>query len=330
MADDSIEIGITPDETAATASAGPANAEAAAQAAIPPQDFNADGSTPAGSPRALVVDSETADKIFDLLPMAHDATNWGYKNLADQAQRDAGARSVGATKHVFAHAYAIDPERAIKRWAEINGNPPSNDLIHAAQTLPLHSPKKALDNLTTDVEKASSQISKITAETRENELRKRKNSLTGPHGDAVARKKEYQSAIADNILPDRHDQADTGMFIFRAMLEANKTGAKVAQSIILGKREREMTKEMGSIDKELRVIETGKIKINGGQVPGLKQTIGTMGIDLAKKLKLVKPVDLAAAAQKGAQPAGPAAGVPINAASIAAQQSQSQGLGIGS
>lgn len=330
MAEENIEIGITPGETA-QAEPQPTVEQPAPEAAIPEQQFNADGSTPAGSPRSLAVDAETADKVFDLLGTAHDATNWGYKGLTGKEEREAGSRTVAATEKVFAHAYAIDPERAIKKWTDINGHPPSNKLIHAAQTLPLSSPKKALDNLTTDVEKASGQIAKITANSREEELRKRKNSLTGPHGDAVARTKEYQSAVVDGMMPDRHDPSESGMFIFRSMLDANKSAQKTAQGIILSKRAKEMSIEMRSIGKELNIIEVGRVKINKGETAGISHTIGKMGMNVANRLNLVKPAGLATAVKKAMEPVGPAVGVDINAGSIAAQAAQrGQGPGLGS
>ena len=334
MSDEKIDIGETPNENFKPEmdeekikfdSAAETDSSDKSEESVKKKKSSANGFNNTKNSRRLSVDNETADKIFDLLQLAHDATNWGYKGLTNREEREAGSRSVSATKNVFAHAYAVDPEKAIKKWTEVNGHPPSNDWIHAAQTLPLLSPKKALDSLTVNVEKASSQVSKITAQKRENEIRTRISSLRGPQGDAIARKKEYAAAVIDTFIPEKLDQSDNGLFLFRALVEANKNRQKVKQAMLLGGHGRQMSKEMKDLTKDLRSIELGKILITSNKIPGLKQTVGIMGIDITKKIKIP---EIALAAKLAMSRPGHSNGVNINEATMAAYAMQSGGLGV--
>jgi hypothetical protein len=319
MADENIEIGGSPSPEPSA----PIEETIAVEATSSSEAPSSGPSGPTG--RHLEVDAETSEKMFDLFGTALKRTDFGYKQLQGP-MRDAGHRTMAATEHVFAHVMAVDPERAMKMWTDLNGRPPSAGILQSAQNIPLRDPKVALDSLTTQVDKAGAQVSELNTQNKENELRKQRNSMQGPHGDAVARGKEYGSSLIDNMLPQQHNQADSGMFILKAFTDAVKQASKASQMVQQKRRAGDMGKELASLDKELKVIDSGKAKMEGGRLHQMRETMGTMGINVSKSLK----IEGIGAAVKAALTKPKTAGIPVTAQSIAAQQSQSQGLGIGS
>lgn len=318
MADESIEIGSTPDPAATAPIEEP----------IAPEAANGSGEAPSAgkTTRHLEVDAETSDEIFKIFGEQIERTkqHWGYENITGP-QRDAGHRMVATTEHLLAHTMAMDPERTIKMWTELNHKPPSKNLLDKVQSIEIEQPKTVLDSLTAQVKAATTQVSKINDEQKEIELRKLKQSMVGPHGDAVARKKEYTSSLVQNFVPPKHNLADDGGFMWEAFTKAVQEGSKASQMIMQHKREVEMGSDIFNIDKELKTMDGGHIKIKGGNFAKVKDTLGAMGINVSKALKID---GIAKAARAAMTKKAPAPGPNITAQTIAARNSQNQSSGI--